>query len=136
VSSYAGLPEDHRLRPADASRSQLGGRCLMNRLNLDLSDSATRQTVPYDEATDYALFDDSENSMECDFDRPPCRGRVTWQDWRRPDLQEQVSRVLLVVPRETVPALSIDRMTGIRTVSREVFRRTRSKELQHVDPGR
>ena len=39
--------------------------------------------------TDYALFDDSNDSMECRCGRPLCRGRITGQDWRRPDLQER-----------------------------------------------
>lgn len=39
--------------------------------------------------TDYALFDDSHDSMECHCGRPLCRGRITGQDWRRPDLQER-----------------------------------------------
>lgn len=37
--------------------------------------------------TDYALFDDGDESMECRCGRPMCRGRVEGQDWRRPELQ-------------------------------------------------
>lgn len=39
--------------------------------------------------TDYALFDDHEESMECSCGRPACRGRIHGRDWQRPDLQER-----------------------------------------------
>lgn len=39
--------------------------------------------------TDYALFDDSDASMECLCGRPLCRGRIDGRDWRRADLQER-----------------------------------------------
>lgn len=39
--------------------------------------------------TDYALFDDGEEAMECRCGRELCRGRVAGGDWRRPDLQER-----------------------------------------------
>jgi uncharacterized protein len=37
--------------------------------------------------TDYALFDDSDGSMECHCGRSRCRGTIDGQDWRRADLQ-------------------------------------------------
>lgn len=40
-------------------------------------------------ATDYALFDDYEGSMDCQCGRPLCRGRVDGRDWMRSDLQER-----------------------------------------------
>ena len=37
--------------------------------------------------TDYALFDDSDEVMECRCGAASCRGAVTGQDWRLPGLQ-------------------------------------------------
>jgi hypothetical protein len=37
--------------------------------------------------TDYAFFDDSDDSMECHCGTPSCRGTVEGRDWRRPELQ-------------------------------------------------
>ncbi|SNS14323.1 SET domain-containing protein [Geodermatophilus saharensis] len=39
--------------------------------------------------TDYALFDDHEDTMECTCGRAACRGRVDGRDWQRPELQER-----------------------------------------------
>jgi SET domain-containing protein len=39
--------------------------------------------------TDYAMFDDHEDSMECACGRPACRRVVDGQDWRKPDLQKR-----------------------------------------------
>lgn len=39
--------------------------------------------------TDYALFDDSDEVMDCHCGQPSCRGSVNGQDWQRPDLQEK-----------------------------------------------
>jgi uncharacterized protein len=39
--------------------------------------------------TDYALFDDSDEVMECECGQRNCRGTVHGRDWRRPDLQEK-----------------------------------------------
>jgi hypothetical protein len=39
--------------------------------------------------TDYALFDDSEEAMTCRCGTPSCRGVISGQDWRRPDLQRR-----------------------------------------------
>ena len=41
---------------------------------------------------DWATTDDDSYTMECRCGAPSCRGRVTWQDWRRPDLQERYGR--------------------------------------------
>jgi SET domain-containing protein len=37
--------------------------------------------------TDYAFFDLTDTTMECECGRPSCRGVVSGDDWRRPDLQ-------------------------------------------------
>ena len=39
--------------------------------------------------TDYALFDDHEDAMDCTCGRPACRRRITGQDWKRPDLRSR-----------------------------------------------
>jgi len=39
--------------------------------------------------TDYALFDDSDGTMECHCGRALCRERIDGQDWRRTDLQQR-----------------------------------------------
>jgi SET domain-containing protein len=39
--------------------------------------------------TDYALFDDHDDAMDCDCDTASCRHRVHGRDWQRPDLQER-----------------------------------------------
>jgi uncharacterized protein len=42
--------------------------------------------------TDYALFDDHKESMECRCGTPSCRKTITGQDWRLPELQERYGR--------------------------------------------
>ena len=39
--------------------------------------------------TDYALFDDHDDAMDCTCGTPSCRQRIHGRDWRRPDLQER-----------------------------------------------
>ena len=39
--------------------------------------------------TDYALFDDNDDSMVCRCGTPSCRATVTGKDWQRPDLQHR-----------------------------------------------
>ena len=39
--------------------------------------------------TDYALFDDHDQTMECRCGTPSCRGTVSGRDWQRPDLQRK-----------------------------------------------
>ena len=39
--------------------------------------------------TDYALFDSSDDVMECRCGTPSCRKVIHGQDWRRPDLQDR-----------------------------------------------
>ena len=39
--------------------------------------------------TDYALFDDSDEVMECHCEQPNCRGMINGRDWQRLDLQEK-----------------------------------------------
>jgi hypothetical protein len=36
---------------------------------------------------DYAMIDDHEDTMDCHCRQPNCRGTVSGQDWRRPELQ-------------------------------------------------
>ena len=40
--------------------------------------------------TDYALFDAQGTSMDCQCGAPRCRGVVTGEDWRRPELQQRL----------------------------------------------
>jgi uncharacterized protein len=39
--------------------------------------------------TDYAFFDDHDDTMECQCGTPSCRGTVSGRDWQRPDLQRK-----------------------------------------------
>lgn len=39
--------------------------------------------------TDYALFDDNDESMQCGCRTPSCRGVISGRDWRRPELQRR-----------------------------------------------
>ena len=39
--------------------------------------------------TDYALFDDHDDVMECRCGTPSCRGTISGRDWQRPDLQRK-----------------------------------------------
>lgn len=39
--------------------------------------------------TDYALFDDHDESMTCQCGTSSCRGTITGRDWQRPDLQRR-----------------------------------------------
>ena len=41
---------------------------------------------------DYAMFDDDNSRMTCHCGLPACRGTVTGQDWRRPELQARYGR--------------------------------------------
>jgi uncharacterized protein len=51
---------------------------------------AMRDISPGEElTTDYALFDDHDESMKCTCGTPSCRGVIDGQDWRRPDLQRK-----------------------------------------------
>jgi uncharacterized protein len=51
---------------------------------------AMRDIKPGEElTTDYALFDDNDESMPCSCGTPSCRGTIDGQDWRRPDLQHK-----------------------------------------------
>ena len=49
---------------------------------------AMRDIGPGEElTTDYALFDDHDQIMECQCRTPSCRGTISGKDWQRPDLQ-------------------------------------------------
>jgi uncharacterized protein len=39
--------------------------------------------------TDYALFDDHDDMMDCRCRMPSCRGTIGGRDWQRPDLQRK-----------------------------------------------
>jgi hypothetical protein len=39
--------------------------------------------------TDYALFDDSDETMRCRCGTPACRGVIGGRDWQRPELQRK-----------------------------------------------
>jgi uncharacterized protein len=40
-------------------------------------------------ATDYALFDDSDEVMQCQCRTSSCRGTISGRDWQRPELQRR-----------------------------------------------
>jgi hypothetical protein len=42
--------------------------------------------------TEYALFDDSEQQMECHCGSGSCQRVITGRDWQRPDLQRKYGR--------------------------------------------
>ena len=49
---------------------------------------AMRDIRPGEElTTDYALFDDHDETMRCRCQTPSCRGTIGGRDWQRPDLQ-------------------------------------------------
>jgi SET domain-containing protein len=51
---------------------------------------AMRDVAPGEELTiDYALFDDSEEVMECRCGAAGCRGTITGKDWMRAELQDR-----------------------------------------------
>ena len=51
---------------------------------------AMRDIAPGEElTTDYAMFDDNGETMECGCGTASCRGVIDGQDWRRPDLQHR-----------------------------------------------
>jgi len=39
--------------------------------------------------TDYALFDDHDDVMDCTCGTPSCRHRISGRDWQRPELQDR-----------------------------------------------
>ena len=54
---------------------------------------AMRDIEPGEElTTDYALFDDSDETMECGCGALSCRHVIDGQDWRRPELQRKYGR--------------------------------------------
>jgi hypothetical protein len=51
---------------------------------------AMRDIAPDGElTTDYALFDDNDETMHCQCGTPSCRGVISGRDWQRPDLQRK-----------------------------------------------
>ena len=51
---------------------------------------AMRDIGPGEElTTDYALFDNHDEIMECRCRTPSCRGTISGRDWQRPDLQRK-----------------------------------------------
>lgn len=54
---------------------------------------AMRDIAPGEElTTDYALFDDNDDTMECGCGTPSCRRVIDGQDWRRAELQRKYGR--------------------------------------------
>jgi SET domain-containing protein len=54
---------------------------------------AMRDIGPGEElATDYALFDDHDEVMECQCGTPSCRGTIGGRDWQRPELQRKYGK--------------------------------------------
>ena len=54
---------------------------------------AMRDISPGEElTTDYALFDDHDDSMECHCGTASCRGTIGGRDWQRPDLQRRYGK--------------------------------------------
>jgi uncharacterized protein len=39
--------------------------------------------------TDYAMFDNSPETIDCQCGKPSCRGLIRGDDWRRPELQRR-----------------------------------------------
>jgi SET domain-containing protein len=51
---------------------------------------ASRDVAPGEElTTDYALFDDSDEVMQCRCGTASCRGIISGRDWQRPELQRR-----------------------------------------------
>jgi len=51
---------------------------------------AMRDIGPGEElTTDYALFDDNDETMQCRCGTLSCRGMISGRDWQRPDLQRK-----------------------------------------------
>ena len=51
---------------------------------------AMRDIGPGEElTTDYALFDDHDEVMQCQCGTRSCRGTISGRDWQRPDLQRR-----------------------------------------------
>jgi SET domain-containing protein len=51
---------------------------------------AMREIGPGEElTTDYALFDDHDEVMECRCETASCRGSIAGRDWQRPELQRK-----------------------------------------------
>ena len=51
---------------------------------------AMRDIAPGEElTTDYALFDDNDETMQCRCGTRSCRGTISGRDWQRPDLQRR-----------------------------------------------
>jgi uncharacterized protein len=53
--------------------------------------------------TDYALFDDSEEQMECRCGAAGCRGVIDGRDWQRSDLQSKYGRYFSAYLRQRMP---------------------------------
>jgi SET domain-containing protein len=54
---------------------------------------AMRDIGPGEElTTDYALFDDHDEVMECRCQTPSCRGTIGGRDWQRPELQRKYGK--------------------------------------------
>jgi uncharacterized protein len=52
--------------------------------------AAMRDIEPGEElTTDYALFDMSDDTMDCACGTPSCRGTITGHDWRDPQLRDR-----------------------------------------------
>ena len=51
---------------------------------------AMRDIAPGEElTTDYALFDDNDETMQCRCGTRSCRGTISGRDWQRPELQRK-----------------------------------------------
>jgi hypothetical protein len=74
---------------------------------------ALRDIAAGEELThDWATTDDDGYEMECRCGSPSCRGRVTGQDWRRPDLQERYGRHFSSYLLEKIERLREGNATG------------------------
>lgn len=62
-----------------------------------------REVAAGEELThDWAMTDDDQGRMECRCGSERCRGVVTGQDWRRPDLQEKYGRFMSAYLQEKI----------------------------------
>jgi uncharacterized protein len=53
--------------------------------------------------TDYALFDDCDERMDCHCGTAACRGVINGRDWQRPDLQRKYGGYFSAYLRERMP---------------------------------
>ena len=90
---------------------------------------AMRDVVRGEElTTDYALFDDSDEQMECRCGAGTCRGIISGRDWKRPDLQHKYGRYFSTYLRDRADYLT-DRYSERVESAEEVARRVNQRSI-------